>query len=132
MSATYSMLLAFGGVSTSYTFDPTLFQSPYGSGVYSQPLTLSNYFSTNVLPNGAQFTVTGQILETSWGYNSPYTWTLTRGTDQITSTTPYAFRKQFFMRAEYAGDVVRMYGFYSGDSTSFPNGRVTIIAINIV
>lgn len=132
MSGTYSMLLAFGGVAKSYTFEPTLFQSPYGSGVYSQPLTLSNYFSTNVLPNGAQFTVTGQILETSWGYNSPFTWTLTRGTNQVTSTTPYAFRKQFFMRAEYAGDDIRMYGFYSGDSTSFPNGRVTIIAINIV
>lgn len=131
MSA-YPMLLSIFSVQRSYTFNTSEFLSPYGNGVYSQPLTLRDYFSTNILPNGSQFTVTGDIVNASWDYNSPYTWTLTAGTDQITSSTPYANNKQFYMRAEYVSGVIRMYGYYSGESTSYPNGQVTIINIALV
>jgi hypothetical protein len=126
----YNVVSALGGVKpSSYSFPDSQFQSAYGSGVYSQPLTVRDYFTEGQLPNGATFIVTGKILDTGWGYNSPYSWTLTYGTDTTTGTTPYAYRKQFYMRAVFSSGIVQMYGFYSGDSTSSPNGRVTISAI---
>ena len=128
----YNMLLGLGTAPSEYTFDPSLFLSPFGNGVYSQPLTVADYFSLNVLPNGSQFRVTGDIVNATWDFNSPYSWILTKGTDVTTSSTPYANNKQFFMRAEYYSDVLRMYGFYSGGSTSFPNGQVTITKIELL
>lgn len=116
---------------TSYSFPLEQFTSARGNGVYSLPLTIRDYFSVGQLPNGQTFTVTLQTYDTGWAYNSPWSWTLTAGTDTITEPNPRGFRKQFFMRAEYQSGVLRGYGFYSGDSTSFPDGRVTIVGISI-
>lgn len=128
----YNVMSALGSVKpSSYSFPDAQFQSSYGSGVYSQPLTVRDYFSPGQLPNGANFVVTGKILQSSWGYSSPYSWTLTYGTDTTTNFTPRVSNKQFFMRAEFYSGVVRIYGVYSGDDTSFPNARVTISAISI-
>jgi len=128
----YNVISAVGGTKpTSYTFPQSQFTSGYGSGVYSQPLTVRDYFSAGQLPIGATFTVTAQTYGTGWAYNSPWSWQLTYGTDTTTGTNPYAFRKQFYMRLEFYSGVVQAYGFYSGDATSFPNGYVTIIGISI-
>lgn len=137
LQARYGGAVSLGdgyGESLYHNFSDSTFISAYGSGVYSQPLTVSNYFSTGQLAAGSTFRVTGKILNSSWIYNSPYSWDITKGTSVTTSSTPYAFRKQFYMRAEYNGstDVLRIYGYYSGDSTSFPNGQVTISKIEII
>jgi len=137
LQARYSNPVAMSGgygESLYHDFADSTFISAYGSSVYSQPLTVYNYFSTGQLSAGSTFRVTGKILNTSWAYNSPYSWDITKGTSVVTSSTPYANNKQFYMRAEYDGttDVLRMYGYYSGSSTSFPDGQVTISKIEIL
>jgi len=128
----YNVIAAVGAVKpSSYSFPIEQFTSPRGNGVYSQPLTIRDYFSVGQLPNGSTFTVTLQTYDTGWAYNSPWSWQLTAGTDTVTGTNPRGFRKMFFMRAEYISGVLRGFGYYDGDSTSFPDGRVTIIGISI-
>lgn len=128
----YNVIAAVGGVRpNSYSFPQSQFASPYGNGVYSQPLTVRDYFTPGQLPSGNVFTVTAQTYNSGWAVNSPWSWQLTYGTDTTTGSNPYGSSKQFYMRLEFYSGVVRAYGYYSGSSTSNPNGQVTIIGISV-
>jgi hypothetical protein len=117
----------------SYTFDDSLFAGPIGNPTDSLTVNLLNYFTIGQIPTGRVVAVTAKLLPgTGWIYNSPYTWNLTIGTDGFTSFTPYANRKQFFFRVNLTGYNVYANGNYSGDSTSFPNGELTISALALV
>jgi len=137
LQARYSNPVSMGngyGEALYHDFDDSTFISPYGNGVYSQPLTISDYFSAGQLSSGSDFRVTGKILNTGWAYYTPYSWDMTKGTGVTTDPTPFASSKQYYMRANYleTTDQVRIYGYYCCDSTSFPNGQVTISRIELI
>lgn len=108
-------------------------ESPYGNGVSTPNLLLSSYFSTAQLPIGNNFYVTALCTDTGWVPDNPNpTVTFNKGT-VAQFTYSKSFRKSYNMRIYYDGaDTVYGYGFYSGDSTNFPNGKVTLTNVRLV
>jgi hypothetical protein len=117
----------------AYQFPDEQFVGPIGNPTDSLTLNLLDYFSAGQIPVGTLVAVTAKLIPgVGWVYNSPYTWNLTIGTDGFTAYTPYANRKQFFFRLNLTGYNVYANGRYSGDSTTVPNGQLTITSIALV
>lgn len=106
--------------------------SANGNGVYTPPLLLSSYFIAGQLPTGNQFFVTGTV-SASWNPdNTNPTVTFIKGTAASFNFTRND-RKRYNFTIIYDGaDTVLGYGFYSGDSTSFPNGTVSLDRVRLI
>lgn len=107
--------------------------SSIGNGVSTPNLLLSSYFDAGQLPAGSNFYVTALCTDAYWPPdNVNPTVTFVKGSPgQFTYSKSY--RKSYNMQVNYDGaDTVYGYGFYSGDSTSFPNGKVTLTAVRII
>lgn len=106
--------------------------SPYGDGVYTPPLLLSSYFMASQIPDGNQFFVTGHVVA-SWNpTNTNPTVTFIKGTAASFNFTRND-RKRYNFTIIYDGaDTVKGYGYYSGDSTSFPNGTVYLDEVSLI
>lgn len=121
----------------AFNFADSTYLSSYASSVNSAKLMLTNFFTPGQLANGDSFIITGKILNSGWGYQSPYSWTWQKAsTGGLLSktATPRVNRKQFFMQPYYDTATQQLYirGYYSGDSTNSPNGQVTISRIELV
>jgi hypothetical protein len=127
------------GRSLVFDFPDSAYLSPYGSNVTTPRLTLTNFFTPGQLANGDSFIITSKIIDTntSWAYQTPYSWTWQKAsTGGLLSqtATPRVNRKQFFMQPYYDTATQELYisGYYSGSSTDFPNGQVTITRIELL
>lgn len=119
----------------SFNFPDDLYDSPLGNGVSTPTVSLHLYFYQSQLYTGKQFTMTGKVLDVpgaGWSIGSTYTSTFTYGTAG-NQTIPTNASKQFYIRNYYDGaSSVYVYGFYSGDPTSFRNGSVALINLSLV
>jgi hypothetical protein len=118
-------------VPSSFSFPDALYQSVFGNGVQTQNFNLYSFFWATQLYTGKQFTMVSKVTN---GFQSPYTLstTFTYGTAG-NATAPTTGTKQFYARNYYDGaNIVYVYGFYSGNATSSPNGQVTLIGLSLV
>lgn len=106
--------------------------SPYGNGVYTPDLLLNSYFAAAQLPTGGQFFVDARCVA-NWTPDNPTpTVSFIKGT-AATFTYSKNFRKSYNMQVIYdGGNIVKAYGYYSGQSTSSPNGTVYLDEVRLI
>lgn len=107
--------------------------STIGNGVSTPNLLLDSYFAAAQLPTNNQFFVTALCSDVGWAPDDPNpTVTFNKGT-AATYTYSKSYRKSYNMQIIYDGaNTVHGYGFYSGDPTNFPNGKVTLTNVRII
>lgn len=107
--------------------------SAIGDGVSTPDLLLNSYFTSDQLPTGNNFYVTALCTDASWTPDEPNpTVTFVKGT-AATFTYSKNYRKSYNMQIIYNGaNRVHGYGYYSGDPTSFPNGKVTLTRVKLI
>lgn len=111
---------------------PLTLASANGNGVYTPDLLLDSYFAAAQLPTGGQFFVDARCVATWTPDNPTPTASFIKGT-AATYTYPKSYRKSYNMQVIYdGGNIVKAYGYYSGDSTSFPNGTVYLDEVRLI
>ena len=109
--------------------------SPVGNGVTTATLTLNNgsYFDASQVPTGSAMIITTLIDVSVWSTINPNpTYTFTMGTSSSPQTGGTGGSKNWYMQTIFGGTNVRAYGYYSGSSTSFPNGRTNITVLSLI
>lgn len=109
--------------------------SAFGNGVFSPSFSFSTSLPQFLsLPDGTQFFVQS-LVTASWAtINTNPTYTFTKGNTSTFTTGGSGGSKNYYMQTTYnAGNqTVYAYGYYSGESTSFPNGTVTIQVVKLI
>ena len=118
--------------SLKYTFDPNTYTSAYGNGVQSSVLYLSNYFTSDQLPVGYGFRVRFYINE-GWCTGNYVDAYFTKGYSGGPVTTAACGSKNMIAYGYYdGGNACYATLYYSGGSTSFPYGRVTMTELELL
>lgn len=111
---------------------PLTLASANGNGVYTPDLLLNSYFAAAQLPTGGQFFVDARCVATWTPDNPTPTVSFIKGT-AATFTYSKSYRKSYNMQVIYdGGNIVKAYGYYSGDATSFPNGTVYLDEVRLI
>lgn len=106
--------------------------SPYGNGVVTPDLLLNSYFTTGQLPSGNPFYVTARVAATWNPDDTNPTCTFTKG---IAANYVYTRndRKRYNLQVNYDGvNTIYARGYYTGDSTNFPNGTVYLDRVRLL
>lgn len=118
---------------------PINIQSPTGSSVVSPWLDLNTAFGSGTwanVPNGNGFLVSSRVVATwansSFSDTTP-TYIFQKGVSGSAQTGGDTGDKDYYMITEYdaLNNRVRVQGYYSGSSTSFPNGTVYIDRVSL-
>lgn len=123
------------GLGTDNSFNTTgSYVGPYGNGVSTPILNVRTFFSAGQLAAGNTFTITGAIIAGSWvgAANTPFTATFSYGSASTQQSGGIGSKSLYQQLIYNGGDNVYGYLFYSGKSTSFPNGQQSLINITLV
>ena len=117
-----------------YTFDVNQFSSPRAYEAYTPTVNLRNYFSSGQLQPGSQFAMTAQLWDGSWicSANEYVTTTFTYGVAGSAGSAGCGRKSQYQDRYYDGGDGVYARKIYIGDSTSFPDCRVSIVKLELI
>ena len=112
----------------TWTESSSPLKTPYGSNVYSISYNIAQHLRNPT--SGKQFYICASLSNsTSWKQFPHLTSLFTYGTPK-TATAWYVASKQFYIQIIYAGgSTVQLRGYYSGDSTNYPNGQVYLSGI---
>lgn len=140
---------AFGGARTSgttismsnmynraITLDISV-ASAYGNGVSTATLTLNDgsYFESGQVPTGSAMYITSYTDTIGGAWVDPpfsVTHTFTMGTALTTQHGGTSGNKDYYIQTIFNGIQVYCYGYYSGASTSNPNGQVSLTQLSLV
>lgn len=118
--------------SLRYYFDPSVYNSAYGFNVTSQPLYLSNYFSDGQLPVGYTFRVRFYVSY-GWCTGNYVDGYFTKGYSANSGSSNGCGTKNFITYGTYdGGNAVWANGYYTGNSTNFPYGNVTMTELELL
>ena len=124
---------------------PIGIQSPFGESVTSGYLDLNTAFGSGTwanVPNGSTFYAQARVVATWATANPPTTpadntnrtHAFTKGVSASPQHGGSGSDKNWYIVCEYdaPNNRIRVYGYYSGDSTSFKNGQVWLDRVALV